>query len=298
MKGCARSCLLWTICWAAASAGFYSYLQQLGVLVPQLYWAAAGAGLCVVFVGGYVLGIVQSARERAMLTGAVTGTPFEDGKWVAVSGTIRAASPLRSPLTGTPCVAYTYDIQERRKTKDGWEHSSIFSGKALTPGTIASRQGSVRLLAVPLFEVPKESVPQEIAMPNAERYIASTTFQSRETSKERRVGVEEEWTDADGSFRLDRRYGGSEEADLHECTFEEQLVRQGDSVCAFGLYSREKGGIVPHPNWAKQTRIMLGDGTAVAGKLRTRIVRYAIGILIFGAAPWGIIELYKRALGR
>src|SRR5688500_12364004 len=100
MKGCARSCLLGLIFFLAASGAFYIYLRGFGELEPQLWWASGGAGLCVSLALSYALGIARMSKERAMLLGAMVGRPPDDGKWVAVSGTIRSLNPLRTPLTG------------------------------------------------------------------------------------------------------------------------------------------------------------------------------------------------------
>jgi hypothetical protein len=298
MKGCARSCLLSLIGWAAASGAFFYYLRQFGVHTPQLWWASAGAGLFSVFSISYAVAIVKFAKERSMLLGAMVGQPPIDGQWVAVSGTIRSIDPLRTPITGVPAVAYDYDIYRMETRSSGRSSSttkhSYYEGKALAPSTIATRQGAVRLLAVPTLDVPAEDIKTEAGTLNVKQYVSETTFQTYSTPKSAKVGMEQELTDDDGMFRIDKKGPSELDVDLADCTLSERHIKQGETVCAFGLYSAARGGLIPHPNWAKQARLMRGDATAVAGQLRTRMIKYVFGILIFGGAAFGVVKLYEH----
>jgi hypothetical protein len=85
---------------------------------------------------------------------------------------------------------------------------------------------------------------------------------------------------------------------VSDCDFEERHIRNGETVCAFGLYSRERGGLVPHANWAKPTRIMRGEASVVAEQLRLRLRRWktfaivltviavAVTVLVLGYAAF------------
>ncbi|MDP9190857.1 MAG: hypothetical protein M3P06_04045 [Acidobacteriota bacterium] len=297
MKGCARSCLLWLIGWAAAGGAFYFYLRQFGILEAELYWAAGGAGLCTALAVSYIIGIGGFAKERSMLLGAMTGQPPNDGEWVAVSGTIRSVNPLRTPITAMPAVAYEYDIY-RIESSGGRNSSSskqsYYQGKALAPSTITTRQGGVRLLAVPTLDVPNDDIMTEEGTINAVQYVSETRFQSFSMPKSERIGMEHEMTDDDGMFRVDKKIDKEPPVDIADCSLSERFIKQGETVCAFGLYSAARGGLIPHPNWAKQARLMRGDATAVAGQLRSRMIKYTIGILFFGGASFGIVKLYMH----
>jgi hypothetical protein len=298
MKGCARTCLLWILGWAAASAAFAFYLRRFGMLDPQIWWASAGGGLCVTLAMSYSIGIATAAKERSMLLGAMVGQPPVDGKWVAISGPIRSNEPLRTPITAQSAVAYEYDMYRVENRGSGRNSSSsrysYYDGKALAPSTIATRQGGVRLLAVPMLDVKSEETLSSAAIANARQYVAETTFQTRQTPKEHRVGMEQEQTDDDGIFRVDKRSYVDRDVDIGDLTLTEKFIRQGETVCAFGLYSAARGGLIPHPNWAKQIRLMRGDATAVAAQLKTRMIKYVFGILFFGGAAYGIVYLYER----
>jgi len=298
MKGCARTCILWILGCVAAGGAFFVYLRGFGVIEPQLYWAAGGAGVCSVLAISYLIAIGTAAKERSMLLDSMVGTPPKDGAWVAVSGTIRSIEPLRTPLTGVSAVAYEYDIYRVETRSSGRNSSSskysYYDGKALASSTISTRQGAVRLLAVPTLDIKMEEFRTPDVIANAKKYVSETHFQTRQTPKDHRVGVEQESTDDDGIFRVDKRIYTDEDVDVADCTLAERSIKQGETVCAFGLYSASRGGLIPHPNWAKQARLMRGDATTVAGLLRTRMIKYVFGILIFGAAAFGIVKLYEN----
>jgi hypothetical protein len=299
MKGCARSCLLWLLGWGAAAYAFYFFFTSLHHFGPPTYWGSAVAGLFVVAAVGYALGIGTAYRERKTLLDAMTGTPPEDGRWVAVSGTIQTTHPLTAPISGQAAVAYEYKISREEGTGKGHAEVVYCEGKALAPSTISTRQGTVRLLAVPAFtEVDNSEIPSSAAAENARAYIEQTTFQERDTSKKRREALEAEWTDDDGQFRSDKKRHNLPDDFPTGFQFQEKRIHQGEQICAFGLFSRERGGIVPHPNWAKHTRIMRGDAASVASRLRSRMVKYFAGAVIFGALAYGIVLLYQHEVAK
>ncbi|MEO8378319.1 MAG: hypothetical protein ABI779_01525, partial [Acidobacteriota bacterium] len=273
MSGCARSCALWLLGWTVAGAAFFYFFLTFGRLEPQIYWAAAGAGLFTATCVAYVIGIWNSWRERATLLDTVAGTPPVDGAWVAVSGTIRANSPLRTPLSNLPAVAYEYKISRVERSGKHTSEVTYYDGKALAPSIIATRQGSVRLLAVPLFDVPSEKIEHSTEVANALRYISTTSFQTSNTPKTAKIGVEQELTDDDGNFRVDKKHS-DRDVDLEECRYSEKVIQQGEMICAFGIFSQQRGGLIPHSSWAHQARVMRGDATDVARQLRNRIIKY------------------------
>lgn len=293
MKGCARSCLLLLLGWGAVAYAFYRYFVSLRDFGSPMYWGSAVAGLLVVGAIGYLAGIGIAYRERKMLLDAMAGTPPADGRWAGISGTIQSTSPLTAPISGERVVAYEYKVHRDQRVGKTMSEIVYYTGKALAPSTIATRQGSVRLLSLPAFtELEAESIAASEAVRRAKAYVASTPFTIYDTSTKRRTRLEEEWTDDDGQYRNDRRYGTGD-VDLDDgFRFEEKHIKQGEQVCAFGLYSRERGGLIPHPNWAKHTRLMRGDVSQVAGQLRRRMINYFIVSIVCGVLVYGIVRLY------
>lgn len=294
MKGCARTCLLWLLGWGAASYAFYLHYSSLRDFGPPTYWAAVISGLCVTSAVGYALGIGTAYRERKLLLDAMAGTPPPEDQWAAVSGTIHSMGALTAPISGKDAVLYEYKIYRHEQSGKNTSQVTYFDGKALAPSTIATRHGSVRLLAVPsLSDVEEEKVPWNAAVESAKEYVARTAFEPMEGGKERRSKLEDEWTDDDGQYRVDRRHRELEVDLADDFRFEEKRIGQGEQVCAFGLYSRQRGGLIPHPNWAKHTRVVRGDAATVAGKLGTRMVKYCIGIVVFSGIAYGIVRFYQ-----
>jgi hypothetical protein len=293
MKGCARSCVLLLLGWGAAAYAFYRYFIGLRDFGSPMYWGSAVAGLLVVAAIGYVVGIGTAYRERKMLLEAMAGTPPADGQWVGISGTIHSTAPLTAPLSGERVVAYEYKIHRDERIGKSSSEVVYYEGKALTPSSIATRQGSVRLLCLPaLTELEAEPIAQSEAERRAKAYVASTPFTIYDTGTKRVTRLEEEWTEDDGQYRNDRQYF-TRDVDLADgFHFEEKHVRQGVQVCAFGLYSRERGGLIPHPNWAKQTRLMRGDVSSVADQLRRRMRNYFIGVVVCSGLIYAIAQLY------
>lgn len=296
MKGCARTCLLWLVGWIIAAGGYYLYLRRFGESIPQFWWACAIAGICTVSSIAYAVGIYHFAKERSMLTGAVVGARPDDGAWVAVSGTIRSLDPLRTPMTGVPAVAYSYQIsrmETSRQRNTSTTKVTYYEGKALAPSTITTNQGTFHLFAVPTLDVPPEDTGNAAAIANAVHYVNTTAFQTSNTPKDERIGMEEEATDDDGRFRTDQHKSDSK-PDVAHCILEERHIKQGETVCAFGLYSAPRSALIPHPNWSRQARLMRGDATKVAADLRTRMIKYALGVIIFAALTFGVVKLYQR----
>lgn len=292
MKGCARTCILWLLGWAAASYAFYRYFSSLGDLREGLWWATGGAGLAVMLVISYLYGIVDVARERSILLDSISGAPLQDGKWVAVGGRIHSLQRLTAPLSGENVVAYKYTISRREGTGKSSTTVHHFEGKALIPSTISTRTGSVKLLSVPTFDMSAAKLDITRAIENAQSYVAATQFESNDTPKSERAGtVEKESTDDDGNFRVDSRSKNAFDVPIDSCDFEERHIKQNEEICAFGMYSQQRNGLIPHPNWAKQTRIMRGSAESVAAQLRTRMIKYAFGVVIFAAIVWGVVKL-------
>jgi hypothetical protein len=298
VKGCARSCILLLLGWAAAAYGFYRYFVSLHDFGPPMYWGSAAAGLFVVAAIGYAVGIGTAHRERKMLLEAMAGTQPADGRWAAVSGTIQSLSPLTAPLSRQKVVAYEYKIHRSEQLGKSRSDITYYDGRAVAPSTIATRHGSVRLLCVPSFhEIEAESFTWSEALERAKDYVAGTAFTVFDTEKKRRQRLEEEWTDDDGQYRVDRQHY-TREVDLADgFQFEEKHIKQGDQVCAFGLYSQQRAGLIPHSNWAKQTRVVRGDASKVADQLKRRMIRYCFGVVIFSALVYGIVRLYQFKVG-
>jgi hypothetical protein len=270
-----------------AITGFLLLFRQFGPDREATVPAAVVAG----FLATLSISLLWSARgvlrDQRLIKDALAGQPPVDGKWAGLSGVIRSSSPITSPISGKSAVAFKYTISQSVGSGKSAHVVSHYEGMALAAPKISTSAGTYRLLAVPTFDMETTDVEKGDALRNAAAYIAATSFETTATPKEERQTLEKEWTDDDGVFRRDRK--GTDEADLTLCRFEEQMIAQGEQVCVLGLYSAARGGIVPDPNWANQTRIIKGDGESGVEQLGSRARRYVIGALVCGAIPAAIV---------
>jgi hypothetical protein len=239
-----------------------------------------------------LVGLLQPARERSELRDCLAGKRPLDGKRVGIAGTIDAAGELlRAPLTGAECLAYKYEIFQIRGAAKRQHKAVYFEGIALVPSVITTRAGAFRLLAVPTFDFGAEGVDRERAVFNWTEHVQRAQF---EPESSRRT-LEKQWTDDDGAYRCEKRNPTEGEVPLAECTFHEDLIRSGDKVYAIGLFSESRGGLVPQPNWAKETRIMKGDPDSVLRQLKGRIVRCVVGGILCLTAAAGILIAFTSS---
>ncbi|MHB0969637.1 MAG: hypothetical protein ACYC7A_13500 [Thermoanaerobaculia bacterium] len=292
MQALSRSCLLWTVAFIALVAGAYFYFRGLHGETKFLWPATIALAIFLMLVLSYATGIVMSLGERRILKAALAGERPADGRWAAISGHIQSARPLRAPISGLQCVFYRYEIDGRSGSGDHSQTVTYYEGKALAPSVITTNTGTYRLLAVPTLEGNAVDVEDELALRSVEEYIGVTAFETPQLPKDARTGVVKEWTDDDGEFRVDLKRG-EPEVPLERCSFSEWSVPNGEMVCVFGLYSESRGGIVPHPNWSRQARLLKGSGEAGLGTLTKRVFLYTLGILIFTAAAWALVHFYE-----
>ncbi len=296
MKGCARSLLLQLAGFLAVLAGVLAFLQFRYALHPG---KVLGPAFFAAIFGSIGLGLFASIRkpvsERAALAGCLAGRRPADGKRTGIAGTIEAAGGLlRSPLTGTECLAYRYEIylyvgQGRRRTR-----AVYFDGVALVPSVISTPAGSFRLLAVPEFDFGREDVDPKQALVHWSEHVKTAPFETPEAA---RKTLAKQWTDDDGAYRSEKRHPTDGEVPLEECKYHEDLIKKGDRVYVVGLFSEARGGIVPHANWANVTRVMKGDPESILRQLKSRIVRYAIGGVVFLGAAGGILAAFLSHAG-
>jgi len=290
MKGCARSCLTGLLGLGVAIAAFFLLFRQFGPDREDIVPAAAVAGFLTTLSISFLWSARGVLRDRGLIRDAIAGQPPVDGKWAGLSGVIRSSSPIAAPISGKSAVAFKYTISQSVGSGKSAHVVSHYEGMALAAPKISTSAGTYWLLAVPTFDMETSDVEKSDALRNAAAYIAATRFETTATPKEERQTLEKEWTDDDGVFRRDRK--GTDEADLTLCRFDEQMIAQGEQVCILGLYSAARGGIIPDPNWANQTRVIKGDGESGVEQLGARARRYVIGALISGAIPAAIVWAY------
>lgn len=276
MQGCRRACLAQLALWAAIAAGFFWFVRDAG---PPAIGVSLGIGLLATAALLIGWGAFRTLQEQAMLVRSEREPP-RDGTWCAVSGELRTAAPVRAPLSGESVAMYEYSIARTQRFGKRSTLVTYFDGKSLAASSI----GTVRLLSVPALEVEPAPLDLTRAIANVSDYIRRTTFAKRDTSRDRTSALEREWADDDGVFRIDRRHTDGD-VDLDgSFQFEERHLKPGDHVCAFGVFSSTRGGIVPDEQWGKTSRIMRGTAREIAQRLGKRAISYALIAIVLAAA--------------
>ena len=259
------------------------------VIIGAFLWRRSPETILVAFIAAvplwfgitYVWEVVRRIKTSAMIRRALSGEAPRDGQKIAAIGRITPnGEALVSPFSKTPCVIYDYKIATGFTSDD----SNLYIGARQMPSSIQTRYGAIRLLAHPDLKLKEQTVPREIALPNAQEYIQSA--QIRETGIGNITSSLKELMDAykdeDGSVRYDNTTLATTQS-LDTAVFVEKLVRPGDEVCVIGLYSTQRGGIVPDLNspLINQTTLEPGGGDAPLSRARRGTIGYAIGACIF-----------------
>jgi hypothetical protein len=123
-------------------------------------------------------------------------------------------------------------------------------------------------------------------MANAAEYIRKTTF-----SQPRSWAAQ--FNDRDGSIRIDDQWGDLE-PDLEKAELFEQFLRPGDTVCAIGLYSAQRGGIVAELTPLKPPVVVrVGEPQSFRGRpIRGALVYFLGGTSLLTAAATAILALF------
>jgi hypothetical protein len=295
MRGCAIQTLLLAGCWLGLSAGLVLCLQQAYGRPPS---QTVGPSLLIGSIAWVAflqcLAAAQASRQRHALSGGMAGVPPRDGRQAVLVGQIQAlGATILTPFDGVPCVAYHYEITEHVGSGKQARLVTHYKGVALAPCAVVTPAGTYRLLAVPEIDGAIPEGTRERMLARAADYIQATTFTKRSTSARE---LEERWSDADGAYRSDVSSVDGGTVDLANCRLIQQHVPRGAEVCAFGLYSETRGGIVANPNWGKPTRLVVGSADQaarlLASSVRTRLV---VGLIV-GAGAAGLFWAFASSL--
>jgi hypothetical protein len=293
VKGCVRALLFQLFGYLAVSGAVAFLLKNRWGFPPaRILGVSLGAGFLAWLAMSFLVGVARLAREMSALHHNLSGKRPTDGKRAVIAGTIDASGlKLRSPLSGTDCVAFKYAIFRTISVRR--RHRRLYyEGIGLTPSVITTNAGTFRLLAVPAFEG-EEGVETETSLRNWAEHVATAPFESEPS---RRI-LEKQWTDDDGAYRCEIRHPAAGEIPLAECGFRESLIRPGDKVYAVGLYSESRGGLVPDLSGAKESRIVKGDPDAIRRLLKQRMVWLLIGGVAFCAAAAAVLWAFVAHAG-
>jgi hypothetical protein len=222
-----------------------------------------------------------------------------------VTGTVRAATvPLRSPLTATPCVAYTYRLfRQVRNHKGRLEDVAVYWGLASRPFIVDTRLRAARVLAVPWIVDEATRLEGAAAVAMARQHVSDTRFEEVSGllgAIGTAVGtVRVMFNDDDGEYRADYRARG-DTSDPATLLLEETLLPVGATASVAGTWSSARGAIVASsgPSGAGGVTATIGPVETLLGRrghvpaslasaLGFALVAAAIGVgLLWAAQVW------------
>jgi hypothetical protein len=273
-----KGCLLF-VAQVVVLTGLYYLIFRGRFTPPADLWGALAGGFFLSLVIGAFRNAALARRNFALLDTALLVTPPADGERRVAVGPIRAlGAPLVSPLGHAACVLYSYDIShDRPASRSNQRDRNVkdVSGFALTPCAIETPGGNIRLLGFPALEgFPDALQSGPKAFARAESHLLATSFERVDLLKAFTV-VQDLLTDEDGYIRKDwllTDEGFRLDPAVHK--LKEQVVKDGETVCAIGHYSAQGGGLVPaFEKGGEGLKLMKGDVEEARKKLKAEVRR-------------------------
>jgi hypothetical protein len=159
-------------------------------------------------------------------------------------------------------------------------------GFALTPSTIYTASGSVKLLTFAALEFKPERFTPDEVRGNLEAHLAGARISGTGPLDADYRALQAVLKDTDGAIRYDRGPGRLDPGHAHLIT--EHVVQDDDYVCVFGKYSAEKRGIVSDPDAPMLIPTRLRKGSIQS--LSRGLTRGAIGYVL-GAVAWAAVAV-------
>lgn len=237
-----------------------------------------------------IRGLLCRENETA-LARATMGRPPRDGGWTAAIGTIHPLAPpaLVAPFSGQEAVAYQYRITRFENRTAGPEAArrasrnrhliTAYAGWAMVPSEIRTAGGSIRIGEMPVLLAEGATLADPAAYARAESYLAHTEFADA-FGRDRPVpppGQPPPGT-ASAGVKVDVRENPG--SDLAGWALDETVVRPGETVCAYGLYSAAEKRLRAPAQATGGRLFSLVPGGAAAAKVRLQAQRAFLQIVL------------------
>ncbi len=264
-------------------AGLYYLALRGQVSSPADWLGALGGGAALTLVTGAFHNAWSARKGRVLLDRTLTGAPYEDGKQTAAVGPILAlGSPVYAPFSGEPCVLCSWRIThevpiDEHEPEEGKKHIEDFSGFIMAPCVVQDPAGNVRLLDLPTIAgFPAEVRRGKGDFQRAREYLQSASFEKASLVK---LISEELAADEAGCFRKDWREAGDDfRLDPKDHTLTEYVVRDDETVCAIGIYSAQRQGLVSGKiRESARIKLIQGDSAAARKNLAKTFWKYSVG---------------------
>lgn len=207
-----RGCVLALFLLAGLVCGYFYWLNQIFEWPGNLIGAAI-AGVVVFFCLGALQNAWTAWRDSSRIGDIDRQDLLEDGKIVAVSGTIHPVDqPLTAPFSGEECLVCEYDLIAHAPpgVPEQENPGSDFAGFLMVPCVIRGPRGDMRMFGFPQLEgFDEKFIHGYAAAQNAANFLRSTEFEDRSGVK--LVSLlsvfGEVWSDEDGLVQKNMRLG-------------------------------------------------------------------------------------------
>lgn len=283
MKSAKFSCLAWTIVFLALGAvsGWFVY-RRTATTESAVIGGIVGA-IVLLITFSWLFAIPARIAEWLLIVRAQLGREPQDGKRVALIGTLRGHGELTAPFSHTRCVVYEYTVTvtDTKQDSDGTSVSfrEAYEGFAMVPLSIEHGTDRTRILAKPELKLGKTNPEGRTAEVNAQHYVDNTEFAPPPPSR----SDEPELSHTDGRFRADYRRDPVVE-NIAGSRLSEKVLQANVGVCALGEYSATKRALV------SPVKMSVGDAFATAAAWR--VVNAVIGVAIFGAIALAVTAVF------
>lgn len=230
--------------------------------------------------------LVTHTGAGTVVVQASKGHSLADGERGVFYGQIhRDGSPLTAPLSKRDCLLYRYEVTHtesrpsRLKSTDVSNNSTIYDaeGFALTPSTIHTASGSLKLLTLVTPKFKADHIPSDQAVENYREYLSKASLQGAGSLDMYPSLKNSIISDTGGAIRYDLGTGQLNPTD--QLYIQEHIVQDGETVAVFGKYSAAVSGIVFDPV-AYEVLLYKGSLESMKKDLSRGAKWYAFGAIV------------------
>ncbi len=288
--GCSLKAWLTLGLWLILIAGWYIYFNP--VKLENIFTFSLICGTLSLLTIWSIKALFSRYNEIA-LNRARQGLPLIDGQWSAAVGEIHPTTQqkLIAPFSGQEVVTYKYWVTRFDRIVPGANprHSknrhliTAYTGFAIAPGEIRTSRGPIIIKEMPTINGEVKQISDDEAYNRARTYIANTKFEdafSEQSTKE--PDLSHLSAASSEILKMDRRENPG--PDLEGWTLDEIVVRPGEQVCVYGVYSAAQKCLVAPPEGTSGRMFTLipGDIQKVQETARSQKLFFVIlGLISF-----------------
>ena len=278
-----RALVVWALLFAGCVAVFtaFAWWSQ-----PSAHWLEVGGtilggAIAAWFAVQFGRAAWKRLRERVAVGRADEVVRPQDGARVVVRGVLTSTSPLTTPFSGRPAVAYGYKAWRREQTGPSRKTTSEVAywwGEGSTPCTLLTPHGALEVrsrLELDLWSSLVDNTPE--ARAGFDRFLAGVR---PDVTKAGIVRPGFAWdTPLDGTLRRDR-VRQPDPPPLADLFLHEWAVAPDEPVVLMGRYSAARGGLVHDERTGRPLRVLKGSVETVRSQLRQGAIGYGVAALL------------------